>query len=105
MKESIIIIDRGHLCPTTALDINLPRMPSPLFSAICAFAANMISPTLTPLGQLTSQVRQPMHDVMVLSSTSDVSSRPAILAPIRLSLPRATIVSSLVTPYVGQPAM
>src|SRR3990170_2885229 len=86
---------------TCALPIFHSMIFNPFVAANWAFAANMISPIFTLLGQLISHVRHPIQEVIYLSYLSDASMPPSITAFIKVSLPRATHVSSFFIPYVG----
>src|SRR3990172_9661990 len=105
IAASLTSMERGHRHPTTNLEAILSTIFNPRVSAISAFAANMTSPIRTPLGQFTSQVRHPIQEVTASSNLRETVMRPSNTAPARVSLPRATLVSSLVIVYVGHPAI
>src|SRR3989337_999893 len=105
IAASLTSMERGHRHPTTNLEAILSKIFSPRVSAIWALAANMTSPIRTPLGQFTSQLRHPIQEVTASSNLREAVMRPSNTAPARVSLPRATLVSSLVIVYVGHPAI
>src|SRR3990172_3146879 len=102
---SLTRMERGHRDPTTNFEAIRSRIFNPRVLAISAFAANMTSPIRTPLGQFRSQVRHPIQEVTASSNLRETVMRPSNTAPARVSLPRATLVSSLVIVYVGHPAI